>query len=64
MANLVAIVRATRASARALGRMQCIGRKLNEKYHTMGNRPDLLKAYRRAERAYARAQITLANNPI
>jgi len=63
MANLVAIVRATRASARSLARMQSIGRKLST-MHSMGNRPDLVKSYRRAERDYARAQATLAQNPL
>lgn len=63
MADLVAIVRATRASAAALARMQTLGRKLAP-MHAVGNRVELKRAYDRAERAYHRAQATLARNPL
>lgn len=63
MADLVAIVRATRASANALARMQRYARKL-EPLKTMGNRPEVKAAYERAHRDYKRAQRTLADNPL
>lgn len=63
MANLPAIVRATRASASALERMQHISRKLAP-MRTIGNRVELNRALDRARRDYERAQTILTNNPI
>lgn len=63
MTDLIAIVRATRASASALARMQRYARKLAP-MHAVGNRVALQKAYQRAERDYNRAQATLARNPL
>lgn len=63
MSDLVAIIRATRASANALARMQRYARKLAP-MHAVANRAALQKAYQRAERDYNRAQITLARNPL
>jgi hypothetical protein len=61
--DLGAIVRATRASANALARMQRYGAKLG-RLGTHGNLPELRRAYRNAERAYHRAQSILAANPL
>jgi hypothetical protein len=61
--DLGAIVRATRASANALARMQRYGAKLG-RLGTHGNLPELRRAYRNAERAYHRAQSILADNPL
>ena len=63
MPNLPAIVRATRASANALSRMQ----RANHLVRTARWKSDLedaLKAYKRAERAYIRAQDILDANPL
>jgi len=63
MTNLIAIVRATRKSARAIDRMARYGNQLR-RLGTQGNRPDLLRAYLRAERDYHAAQRVLAANPL
>lgn len=63
MTDLIAIVRATRASAKALERMHRYGAKLG-RLGTIGNLPELRKAYARACRDYERAQAILAANPL
>lgn len=59
MSNLVAIIRATRKSAKAIDRMARTGRIYRET-----QTPEALKAYRRACADYTRAQATLAANPL
>jgi hypothetical protein len=63
MANLPAIIRATRQSAMAIERMQ----RANRLVRTARWKNDLesaLKSYKRAERDYIRAQTILDNNPL
>jgi len=62
MADLAAIIRATRASASALRRMQTASLLCK---HTHGaDYKASRKAYDRAKRDYERAQTILANNPL
>ena len=63
MTDLAAIVKATRASANALDRMQRYGRRLAP-MHAAGNRVELRRAYDLARRDYERAQAVLAANPL
>ena len=63
MTNLVAIVRATRASAKAVERMQRCARLISSA-RWISDRSDAERAYRLAERAYARAQAVLKANPL
>jgi len=63
MANLVAIVRATRASAKALERAQhhyLLAREWSDHATTKKR----IAAYQRAWRDYERAQRVLADNPL
>jgi hypothetical protein len=63
MANLVAVVRATRASAKALERMQR-NYRLAREWSDHATTKKRIAAYQRACRDYARAQATLAQNPL
>lgn len=63
MANLPAIVRATRASASALARMQYAARRIRTA-RWQDDKAQAENALARATRAYERAQLILANNPI
>ena len=63
MANLFAIVRATRQSANALATMQRMRRKLTP-LGTLGCRVEAERALRAATRQYEAAKRTLANNPL
>jgi hypothetical protein len=63
MTDLAAIVRATRRSARAIDRMARYGNQLR-RLGTLGNRPELERAYLRAQRDYAAAQRVLRDNPL
>lgn len=59
MSDLVAIIRATRRSAKAIDRMASTGRI----YRETGT-PEALKAYHRAVNDYHRAQAILRANPL
>jgi hypothetical protein len=64
--DLIAIVKATRASARALADCQRIARAIRE-FEKSGDTATAANMYRsltRAQRRYARAQETLALNPL
>ena len=66
MANLPAIVRATRASAMALKACQRIAREARE-LEAIGNTAAAVTVYSklcRAQRRYQRAQAILNSNPI
>jgi len=63
MANLPAIIRATRASAAALARMQKHRRALHASRYVHDQRK-AQRAYNRACADYDRAQAILADNPL
>jgi hypothetical protein len=63
MTDLVAIVRATRASAKALERMQEHSRAARQ-WADHATTKKRIAAYQRACRDYERAQQTLADNPL
>lgn len=61
MSDLVAIVRATRKSAKAIERMQRYGFQLRT---IIASRAELQRAYDRARHDYESAQRVLAANPL
>ena len=66
MSDLIAIVKATRSSARALADCQRIARAIRE-VEKSGDTATAVNMYRsliRAQRRYARAQEILAANPL